>query len=577
MNQLFKYFFILVSGLALLTPGILLNAQFIKPGPQVECFYSEIDDSDQPYALYLPKDFDPEKTYPLVIMLHGALSNHRLGLKRVFGHTNLPGQTDADASRDFPDFKDVEYIVTAPWARGTLGYVGIPEEDVIRVIEECKSNFKIDENRVFLTGLSMGGGGTMYIGLTRPGLFAAIAPVCPAPPGDVYELMGNALNLPVSLHQGDADPAVRPEGTRLILDDFQKAGTMIEYHEYPGVQHDSWDNAYANASIFEWFDGQCRNPFPERVRYASKWYKYNSAYWVLLDKITPGTLATIDAKFTSPNQLDIQTGNLDAFTLKLNGHPRFEATKPLIVKINGQQIQSATKFNHSFILKNGKWVAEKYEAPVMAKKPGLEGPMFETFTGRHLVVYGTQGDEGMEQMMERREEAKQVVDFSVSFFGFYEQVSLVNPRIIPDNQLNESDILSSNLILVGTKETNSAIARFADQLPMHLNTGAEGYGLVYTFTVNGKYVTVCSGVPFWTAKPIDWSAPPPPPEGDRTRTRITFASGVGAKVLLGRKDFLLFKDTNDNVIAEGYFDNDWKLKAEDAQKIEDTGVVIINR
>lgn len=161
------------------------------------------------------------------------------------------GQTDADASRNFPDFKEVEYIVTAPWARGTMGYMGIPEEDVIRVIEECKSNFKIDENRLFLTGLSMGGGGTLYIGLTRPDIFAANAPVCPAPPGDIYDLMGNALNLPVSLHQGSADPAVRPEGTRLILEDFLKAGTMIEYHEYQGVGHDSWDNAYEDGAIFE--------------------------------------------------------------------------------------------------------------------------------------------------------------------------------------------------------------------------------------------------------------------------------------------------------------------------------------
>ncbi len=249
----------------------------------------------------------------------------------------------------------------------------------------------------------------------------------------------------------------------------------------------------------------------------------------------------------------------------------------MILKIDGQQIQSAPKFNHSFILKNGRWVAEKYEAPVIAKKPGLEGPMFEAFTSRHLVVYVTQEAEGMEQMMERRELAKQVVDFSVSMFGFYEQASLVNPRIIPDNQLSESDILSSNLILVGTKETNSAVARFADQLPMHLNAGAEDYGLVYSYPVNGKYIMVCSGVPFWTAKPIDWSTPPTEAENQRPVTSITFSYGVGAKVLLGRKDFLLFKDTNDNVIAEGYFNHDWKIKEEDAKKIKDAGVVSIKR
>lgn len=91
MSQLFKFLLTFIAGLALLTTSAYIHAQFVKPGPQVECFYSEIDDSDQPYALFLPQDFDPEKTYPLVIMLHGAISNHRLALKRVFGHTNLPG------------------------------------------------------------------------------------------------------------------------------------------------------------------------------------------------------------------------------------------------------------------------------------------------------------------------------------------------------------------------------------------------------------------------------------------------------------------------------------------------------
>ena len=277
--------------------GISLTsqAQFFRPGPQVATFYSEIDDSEQPYGLYIPQNYDPQKQYPLVIMLHGAMSNHRMALKRVFGKSNLPGENDALASRYFPRWKEEEYIVASPWARGTMGYTGIPEEDVMAVIESCKANFNIDEERLFLTGLSMGGGGTLYIGLSRPGLFAAIAPVCPAPPEEAYALMGNALNLPVAIYQGGADPVVRPEGVRMIADDLLREGASVEYHEFPGVGHDVWVQAYGNGNIFRWFDGLKRNSFPERVKYTTRWYKYNEAYWVLLDKITPGTPATIVA------------------------------------------------------------------------------------------------------------------------------------------------------------------------------------------------------------------------------------------------------------------------------------------
>src|SRR5690606_14184736 len=80
-------------------------AQMMEPGPQVVTFYSDVDDTEQPYALYLPKDFDASKRYPLVISLHGAGSNHRLNLKRVFGKSNLPGETDVEASRYFPEWE----------------------------------------------------------------------------------------------------------------------------------------------------------------------------------------------------------------------------------------------------------------------------------------------------------------------------------------------------------------------------------------------------------------------------------------------------------------------------------------
>ena len=142
-----------------------------------------MDDTDQPYALYLPKAFDPAKNYPLVISLHGAGSNHRLNLRRVFGQSNLPGETDVEATRYFPDWADIDVFVASPLARGTMGYQGIAEKDVYDVLADVERRFPVDEDRVYLTGLSMGGGGAIWLGLTRPDVWAAIAPVCPVPPG----------------------------------------------------------------------------------------------------------------------------------------------------------------------------------------------------------------------------------------------------------------------------------------------------------------------------------------------------------------------------------------------------------
>ncbi len=592
-------------------------AQFSKEGPQVETFYSVIDDSEQPYSLYLPEGFDVNKTYPLVIMLHGAGSNHRLALRRVFGKSNFPGENDTEASRYFPEWEDVQYIVAAPYARGTMGYQGIPEADVMRVIEEIKKNFNIDENRVYLTGLSMGGGGTLYIGLSRPGLFAAIAPVCPAPPGDAYDLMGNALNLPVAIFQGGADGLVRPEGTRQIVSELRDAGTLVEYQEFPGVGHNVWENAYANGNIFKWFDNIKRDPFPQRVRYTTRWYKYNSAYWVLIDKMTPGTLATIDVQFTSENVLQAKTTNLEAFTLELKDHPRLNPAKPLTISVNGQQVVSSPKYNHSFVLRDGKWVAEKYLASSAQKRKGLEGPMAEAIYDRHVYVYGTGGNPSTEELNRRRAEATLAANFSGGMMSSGGGTA-VNPRVISDKQIRDSDYASSNLILFGTRETNAVIERFSNQLPMQLNTEASGYGLVYCFPVNGHYVVVSSGIPFWTTPPAPdrstvpsaapatpatpaapVAAPAAPPAAPaatapaaaaaRTgaaapavaapaqpvRTTVNFGSGTGARALIGMKDFLLFKENNSNVIASGYFTGDWKLPEEELKKLEASGVVTI--
>lgn len=555
------------SLIIILFPGLMFG-QIINEGPQVVSFYSAIDDSEQPYALYVPKNYSSDKSYPLVVMLHGAGSNHRLALKRVFGKSNLPGESDAVASRYFPHWDDVEYIVAAPFARGTMGYEGIPEADVMQVIDECFRNFNIDKDRVYLTGLSMGGGGTLYIGLSRPDLFAAIAPVCPAPPSAFFDLTGNALNLPVAIFQGAADPVVRAENVRLIVKDLQDAGTMIEYTEYPDVQHNAWDNAYANGSIFKWFDGVSRNPFPTRVRYTTRWYKANKAYWVEIDKLTPGTLSTIDARFTGSNQVDVTLSNIEAFTLQLKGHPMFDASKPVAMRINGQLVQSQPKYNHSVVLKNNKWATEKYFPPIMAKRAGLEGPLGAALTGRHIYVYGTHDNPTQEEVMKRRALLKKAADFSVDM-GWYASGSHVNPRVIADRDVSDADLRSSNLILFGTSKTNSIIARYADKLPLEL-TNTNDYGLVYVFPVNGKYMVVSSGIPFWETSA---DSPAIGTSAVAGRVRFRFSGAADARVLTSMPDYMLFKGGNNQVVAEGYFNHEWTLPAVELDKMLKEGVV----
>ncbi|MCB0589461.1 MAG: dienelactone hydrolase family protein, partial [Phaeodactylibacter sp.] len=459
-----------------------LCAQKLDSGPQVLSFFSDIDDTEQPYGLYLPENYDPGKKYPLVVMLHGAGSNHRLALRRVFGKTNQNGETDVEASRYFPRWENREYLVASPNARGTMGYQGIAEKDVLDMVEDVKRRFSVDENRMYLTGLSMGGGGTLWIGLAYPDMWAAMAPVCPAPPAEAAALAANAFNIPVHIHQGGADPVVRPEGVRAWVESLKSKGVAVEYSEYPGVGHDSWANAYQDGAIFDWFGQFERNPFPERVKYEATQYKHNKAYWITLDAFTPGTLTGIDAQFTGENQLVVRTTNLRAFTLRLAGHPFYKSEKPLKVNIDGKVVEAAADKAISFLKTAERWENKPYYPPALVKRKGIEGPMIEVVSTRHIYVYGTGGNPSEEEMARRREQAGKAAEWS-GYRGEFLGRIMVFPRILSDREVRLSDLQGANLILFGDKTTNSIIEQYSGRLPLHLNDPSGDYGLAYVFPV----------------------------------------------------------------------------------------------
>ncbi|MBL7856139.1 MAG: prolyl oligopeptidase family serine peptidase [Cyclobacteriaceae bacterium] len=537
-----------------------LVAQQLPAGPQVLTFFSDADDTEQPYALYIPKNYDPQKKYPLVVMLHGAGSNHRLALRRVFGKSNAPGETDVEATRYFPEWKDVEYIVAATYARGTAGYQGIPEKDVYDMLADVKKRFTIDEDRTYLTGLSMGGGGTLWIGLSRPDIWAALAPVCPAPPNGTDVLAPNAFNVPMHFFHGDQDQAVPVSVSRDWVKRLKDSGTQVEYKEYPGVNHNSWENAYNDGSIFSWFSQFKRNQFPDRVRFSSANYKYNNAYWVTLDQLTPGTLASIDVKFTATNQLDITTTNLDAFTLKLTNHPQFRSDQPLTMVINGgkkMKVPATTDF--SMKQADRKWMIGKFEPSLVSKKQNAEGPIRAAFNSRHIYVYGTSGNPSPEELDARRSLAEEAANWAVYRGAFLGRVMFF-PRIVSDKEVRPSDLESSNLILFGTKETNAILEKYSDRLPLHLNPSAtKDHGLFYVFPMDGHYIAVSSGLPWWTGQQV---------QGFR------FMSSPAIRIQ-DFKDFLIFKEGTTNIIADGYFDQAWRIPDADRKKLVSAGVVAV--
>ncbi len=546
-----------VIGCGLLPFAGKLAAESYVPGPQVTTFFSDVDDTDQPYGLYLPRRLDGARKHPLVISLHGEDSSHRLNLRRVFGRGNRPGQSEGEASRIFPPVPEVDYVVACPLARGTMGYQGIAEKDVYDVLADVKRRFPIDEDRTYLTGLSMGGGGALRLGLTRPDVWAAVAAVCPEPPEGTDELAPNALNFPVHLFHGDKDPAVSVDVSRRWRRALLNLGTDVEYVEYPGVRHNSWDFAYRDGAIFKWFSKHKRDRFPERVRFLTRAYKHSSAYWVRIDALTPGEPASIDARFTGENRIEIAAAGLEGFTLSLAGHPKFDSASALSVSINGSEHKVRARRAASFSEAGGKWKAERRTQGAAEKRPGLEGPISEAVASRHVYVYGTAGAPPGRELDLRREQALRAAEWSTP-----RRRLLLSFQTVADRDLSEADAAAGNLVLFGTTATNRLVASLSARLPFELNPGAADYGLVFTYPANGRYVLVNSGLPWWTG-------------AEQSRRPGLLYTGAPASVLPALGDYILFRGSLDNVVAEGRFDRNWRLAPNDAAKIKETGAVSI--
>lgn len=134
------------------------------------------------------------------------------------------------------------------------------------------------------------------------------------------------------------------------------------------------------------------------------------------------------------------------------------------------------------------------------------------------------------------------------------------PRVVADYEVRPSDLETCNLILFGTKETNSVIQKYSDRLPLQLLPSATAtHGLFYIFPIDGHYVAISSGIPWWTGQSA---------QGFRWMP-------AAALRLQDFKDYLLFKENSTGIVAEGYFDSQWKVPNSEVKKLSDGGAVIV--
>ncbi len=201
-----------------------------------------------PYLFYKPKTNHTEKL-PLILFLHGMGSRgDDLTSIRIQG---LPMHIENGA--DYP------CIIVSPQCPQTKTWIDLYRE-LNRLIDEILETYSVDRERIYITGLSMGGFGTWRMLLENPDRFAAAAPICGGMIEALYnpELLKAIINIPIWNFHGDADSVVPVENSDYLVKTLKEMGAKIRYTRYPGVDHDSWTETYANPALLQWMLSKTR-------------------------------------------------------------------------------------------------------------------------------------------------------------------------------------------------------------------------------------------------------------------------------------------------------------------------------
>lgn len=257
-NYVLYFCLLLIAGLAPSTAFAKRETGFLNRS-------AKVGGQEYRYQVYLPANYTKDRRWPVIVFLHGSGERGSDGLVQT--EVGIGGAIRRHVER-FPA------IVVLPQCRkGVWWSAPEMEAQVMKALEQTVKEFKGDEKRLYLTGLSMGGYGTWSLAAKYPGKFAALVPVCGGvrvPPAiaaslgtrqdesvDPYlETAKKIGQTPVWVFHGDADPAVPVTESRKMVEAIKATGGNVKYNEYPGVGHNSWDKAYAEPDLLPWLLSQ---------------------------------------------------------------------------------------------------------------------------------------------------------------------------------------------------------------------------------------------------------------------------------------------------------------------------------
>lgn len=268
------------------------------PGKDLRLTYrSAIDHTDQPYRIYVPSNYDGRRAWPLLLVLHGTSGNQNTLFddeRQGKGHMQLVAEKYG-------------VLLVSPFGRGVTEYRGIGENDLFCVLEDMKKRFQVDEDRIYISGHSMGGTGAAYQAMHHPDVYAAAVAFAPA-----YSfpwLAGNARLVPIWWIMAADDSDFYHMGINPGIERMRALGAPVEYLNMPGEQHAGPLKKFEAA--VQWMLTHRRRAHPKQYEFIVDTPLHGRVWWTSVNRIEkPGRIAVVKAEAEGNNRVRFTLTNV---------------------------------------------------------------------------------------------------------------------------------------------------------------------------------------------------------------------------------------------------------------------------
>ena len=530
-------------------------------------FVSRIDGSVQYYSVAPALRTEPGDTNAkaFILSVHGA---------------------SVEARNQARAYKQKEWVnIVAPTNRRPYGFNW--EEwgriDALEVLEEAQRIFKTDTSRIYLTGHSMGGHGTWFLGTTYPSKFAAIAPCAGYPDistygsgkgddmhrrnplfepfergasaGRILALSRNLKQSGVYIHHGSADNVVPPEQAHIMREELGRFHTDFCYHEFPGGEHWFGDASVDWPPIFEFF---ARHSIPADSKVDEiDFYTASPAisaqdYWLTVEQQeSPYRYTNVNVRREGDTTIRVVSAeNAVLLTLDLPSL-KMKTTETTIAFGDGQRLTVPTSQKAVIAFRDGKWKVQDQIDPKQ-KNANRYGGFKQAFDNNMVFVYSTIGTP--EETAWWRAKAR----FDAETFYYRGNGSV---DVIPDIEYEVKKYPNRNVIIYGNYDSHYVWSRLLKDCPVQVRNGEISIGersykgndlAAYFAYPHPDYPNCMVGVVTATGA-----------AGMRATSPNNYISGITGfpDLVVFRADML--KDGLAAVETAGFFDNDWSLGKQD--------------